>query len=159
MASLVTYLLVIVLHLPLATLAQEAGNEPARTSFSGYLKYLQTVQLEKVDENWITDNIFHNRLNFKWDPSSKIVGRLEIRNRFYWGDDVKRIPNFKDLLQNRNEAMLLSFTTLASPTTVWHTNIERLWLEYRQVKWNVRAGRQRINWGFNSIWNFSSNDP
>ncbi len=33
------------------------------------------------------------------------------------------------------------------------TNIDRLWVEYSSDTWNVRAGRQRINWGISTTWN------
>ena len=44
---------------------QKEEDKPERAALNGYLKFLQTVQFQKVDENWITDNIFHNRLNFE----------------------------------------------------------------------------------------------
>ena len=34
--------------------------------------------------------------------------------------------------------------------------IDRMWLKYRNDKIEISAGRQRVNWGINSIWN--SND-
>ncbi|WP_143159830.1 hypothetical protein [Chitinophaga jiangningensis] len=28
-----------------------------------------------------------------------------------------------------------------------------MWLEFKRRKWNIRAGRQRINWGITNMWN------
>lgn len=40
----------------------------------------------------------------------------------------------------------------------WNNNqfkssLERLWVEYRNERLNIKAGRQRINWGMNNSWN------
>lgn len=98
-------------------------------------------------------NLIHNRLNLKWKPTEKIAGAIEIRNRFYWGDEVRSIPGFKTQLRNNNEWQNLSATWMSTGNAVLHTNIERLWLEFRKPKWNLRAGRQRINWGMANTWN------
>jgi hypothetical protein len=78
---------------------------------------------------------------------------MELRNRFYWGDDVRVIPQFEKQLRNKAEAADLSNSWINTRTSVFHSNIERLFLEWRRSKWNARAGRQRINWGTTNIWN------
>ncbi len=154
MARLVTYLLVVLLHLPLATLAQEVGDKPARTSFSGYLKYLQTVQLEKVNENWITDNIFHNRLNFKWYPTSNLTFTAELRTRLFYGETVKIFPQYADLIDdNRGYVADLSAILSQGDSYFIHSVLDRLNLDWTKDRWQVRIGRQRINWGQNFVWN------
>lgn len=49
--------------------------------------------------------------------------------------------------------MDLSLTWLNHKSAVIHSNIDRLWLEYRKLNWNLRAGRQRVNWGLTNSWN------
>jgi hypothetical protein len=71
----------------------------------------------------------------------------------YWSNDVEMIPNFKEQLRNQNESINLSTKWWHNHSTIFHSNVERLWLEYRKSKWNVRAGRQRINWGITNTWN------
>ncbi|HET6769248.1 MAG TPA: hypothetical protein VFH08_17690 [Chitinophagaceae bacterium] len=133
--------------------AQDSLPTNPKLSLSGYIKDLQWVRFDKNFKHAYATNLVHNRLNLKWKPSNKINGRLEIRNRFYWGDDVKMIPGFKALLRNQNEAVDLSVLWLDNQSNLMHTNVERLWLEYRKTKWNLRAGRQRINWGITNTWN------
>jgi hypothetical protein len=36
---------------------------------------------------------------------------------------------------------------------VAHSVIDRLLLQYADQKWDIKIGRQRINWGINNIWN------
>jgi hypothetical protein len=38
-------------------------------------------------------------------------------------------------------------------TLVVHSVIDRLQLQYAKNNWDVRLGRQRINWGINNTWN------
>lgn len=133
--------------------AQDSLQRENKLTYSGYIKDLQWARFDKGFKTAYATNLFHNRFNLKWKPSEKISGRLEIRNRFYWGDDVKTIPNMKDELRNQNEALNLSACWFSTKSTVLHSNIERAWMEYTESKWNVRTGRQRINWGMANTWN------
>jgi hypothetical protein len=92
-------------------------------------------------------------LNLKWKPAASLTFAAEFRTRVIWGDEVRLIPNYAFLLRNENEFKNLSATWLNSRSLVFHTNTERLWIEYQKKKWTVRAGRQRINWGITTIWN------
>ena len=38
-------------------------------------------------------------------------------------------------------------------SVVFNTTIDRVFLEYNKNDWEVRVGRQRINWGINLAWN------
>ncbi|HEY0677265.1 MAG TPA: hypothetical protein VGD17_03220 [Chitinophagaceae bacterium] len=145
-------LIILMLFIRLTTIAQDSSAKINKLTFSGYIKDLQWVRFDKNFSKGYYTNLVHNRINLKWKPSEIITGRLEIRNRFYWGEDVS-IPGFKEQLRNENEAADLSLTVVDTRKAIVHTNIERLWFEYRRSKWNVRAGRQRMNWGITNIWN------
>ena len=124
-----------------------------KIELSGYIKDMQSFHFAQHFDDLVTVNLIHNRLNFKWKPSGKWQGALEVRNRVFWGDQVYKTPGFRDQLKNNNEAIELSALWLTKSNFVLHTNIERLWMEYRRPKWNIRAGRQRINWGVSTTWN------
>lgn len=142
--------------LPLtAVMAQESEEvRPRRTSLNGYLKFLQTVQFEKVDENWITDNIFHNRLNFKWHATSNLTFTAELRTRLFYGETVKIFPQYPDLI-DQDEGYLADLSTILAEGNSYfiHSVLDRLNLDWSNNKWQVRIGRQRINWGQAFIWN------
>jgi hypothetical protein len=120
---------------------------------SGYIKEMAWLRFNGTFSNASITSLLHNRLNLKWNPSQSFAGRLEIRNRFYWGDDVRTLPWFKEGLDNSNQYGKLAATYLDWHSTVAHTSVERLWLEYKKAKLNIRAGRQRINWGIMNTWN------
>lgn len=126
---------------------------PKKFEWNGYIKDLQSVVFTNKFQNAGYTNLIHNRLNFKWKPSEEFTGALEIRNRFYWGSDVRSILLSSHSLRNANEKIDLSKNWYSHGNTIFHSNVERLWAEYRRPKWNVRAGRQRVNWGMANTWN------
>lgn len=146
-------LIILLVFFQVQAFCQDSVLNKKQLNYSGYVKDLIWFRFDKSFQNVYATNLVHNRMNIKWNPSQKISGRLEIRNRLYWGDEVRIIPDFKEQLNNQNEALNLSARWWSNRSTVLHSNIERLWMEYRQGKWNIRAGRQRINWGVTNTWN------
>ncbi len=133
--------------------AQDSTALPKKLLISGYIKNLQTLSFDKTFGQNVSGNLIHNRLNIKWKPSETFVAAAELRNRLYWGEEVKLTPGFASLLRNDNEKFDLQKTWIQNPSLVLHTNIERLYVDYRRPAWNLRVGRQRINWGLTTTWN------
>jgi len=119
----------------------------------GYIKELPYVSFDRNVSNIYATNILHNRFNVKWAPSDKFSGAAEFRTRLFWGDDVRRTPNFSEQMRNRNEQVNASITWFETKNAAMITNIERFWFEYKTSKVALRAGRQRINWGIATTWN------
>ena len=151
----ISVFLLLFLWLPsFSALAQDEDSRPKRTSLNGYLKYLQTVQFEKVDENWTTDNIFHNRLNFKWYATSSLTFTAELRTRLFYGETVKNFPQYADFIDdNRGYVADLSAILAQGNSYFIHSILDRVNVDWTQDKWQVRVGRQRINWGQTFVWN------
>ena len=145
--------IILLTGLPSWFFAQDSAERKKALSFSGYIKDLEWVRFDKDFKHTAATNLLHNRMNVKWNPVENLGGRLELRNRLYWGDDVHQLPGFKQQLRNENEAVDLSVNWLDNRTAILHTNVERLWMEYKKPKWNLRTGRQRINWGITNTWN------
>lgn len=137
-----------------AVIAQDDGAEPKRTSLNGYLKFLQTVQFQKPDEHWTTDNIFHNRLNFKWYPTATLTFTAELRTRLFYGETVKTFPQYPDFIDsNMGYVADLSAIIAEGNSYFIHSALDRLNVDWSKDKWQVRLGRQRINWGQAFVWN------
>jgi hypothetical protein len=141
------------LCLPIGMLAQDSSTRQKKTDWSGYLKDLRWLRFDKKFKEAYATDLLHNRVNFKWKPVANLEGRIEIRNRLFRGDDVSGIAGFREQLRNANELTDLSVTWFSKRAVILHSNIERLWLEYRKARWSARAGRQRINWGMATTWN------
>lgn len=133
--------------------AQDSAALPKKLTINGYIKDLQTLTFDKNFKDLISGNLIHNRINVKWKPSNKFTAVAEFRNRLFWGEEVKLTPGFASLLRNDNEAVNLQTAWIKNPSLVLHTNVERLYADYKRTKWNVRFGRQRINWGITTTWN------
>jgi len=146
-------LLCVTLLSTLVLSGQDSSTVARKFSVSGYIKDLQTLTFDDSFNNLISGNLIHNRINMKWKPSDKITGTAEFRNRLFWGEEVKLSPDFSSLLKNENEAIDIQKIWLENRSMVLLTNVERMYVDYRKDELNIRVGRQRINWGVNTIWN------
>lgn len=119
----------------------------------GYVKDLVTFNFsDQLDKTFI-DNLIHNRLNFSWLPNDNLTAKIEIRNRVFTGDFVQLIPNYSSFIDVDNDHFDLSWTVFERNSIVIHSIIDRAYLQWNKGDWEIRAGRQRINWGKNLVWN------
>jgi len=157
-------LLIILLCIPLGLLAQEEEDskkkkKPKNWALNGYVKYMPSVLfLHAPAKLMLQDNLVHNRLNFKWYISKAFTFKMDLRTRLFFGEVVKQTPNYADLVKNANRSAngyedYLSWILLDENAAVIHSTIDRLYLQYSKDKWDITLGRQRINWGINTIWN------
>lgn len=134
--------------------------------FSGYVKSLQTVidpvdlQIPQAKEQIYTDNLLHNRLNFAYYPSDKLTLVLEGRNRLMYGELVKLMNAFTGngdayarMLSKDDGYLDLSESLFHGHGYIFHSMIDRMYVDFVGGDWQIRAGRQRINWGVNMVWN------
>ncbi|MEO9483054.1 MAG: hypothetical protein ABJG47_06390 [Ekhidna sp.] len=129
--------------------AQEEEKEK-KWWIRGYVKDLINVNI--ANDSTTFDNLIHNRLNFKWFPTDQINVKVELRNRFFWGETVKSVPNYGDLVDANNDYFDLS-AMAGENSVLGHTMIDRAFVEWYENDWEIRVGRQRINWGINVVWN------
>ncbi len=133
--------------------AQDTTQHIPLMEIRGYLKDLQSVYFVDDVSNLNSSNLIHNRLNFKFNFSPAFSARLELRNRIFWGEQVKSIPEFGTIIDQYNGYVSLSKLWIDEPGLVIHSVIDRMVVQYTTHRWDVRVGRQRINWGVNTIWN------
>jgi hypothetical protein len=144
------------LFLVLSAKAGAQDLEANKFDFKGYLKYLTTVNFQDVNEDWVTDNLLHNRLEFRYYPNEKWKLDLEIRNRLFYGEFVKlynRTMDYGAYIDRDNGFFDLSHNWAEGSSYVLNTTIDRFYFDFTSGKWQVRAGRHRINWGQNLVWN------
>ena len=123
-------------------------------TLNGYVKNLQSIY--KIDgfDSYLIDQLVHNRLNFNWFPSDHLNIRVEMRNRLFYGDFVKLTPNYGDRVEAANNDVFdLSFHWQESDASVINSTLDRIFFEFNKNNWEVRVGRQRINWGISNVWN------
>ncbi len=132
--------------------SQDSASE--KYSLKGYIKYLNLVTFNKTDSPWLIDNTIHNRLNFDWFVGDRLTFSTSMRNRLIYGDYVKSIPGYDQLIEADNG--YLSFLTnniYSISSSVLNTSFDRLLLEYHTDNFTATLGRQRVNWGQSFAWN------
>lgn len=145
---------------PIFLFAQE--EKPKNWTLTGYVKTMQTVIVNNIKVPQIgldttlvlQDNLIHNRLNFKWYLNDNWTFKADLRTRLFYGELVKSQTNYGAQIEDANNDFLdLSLLLLNKRSVVAHTMLDRLYFEYIKGDWEVRLGRQRINWGINTVWN------
>lgn len=137
-------------------------EEKSQISVGGYIKYLQSTSLFRLDSTELqTNNLIHNRINFKYFPNDHLSLSIEVRNRLLFGEQVKFFNSFLsgagssygELVDIQNGLFDLSILWVDENAAVLHSVIDRAYLAWSKDKWDIRVGRQRINWGVNLAWN------
>jgi len=143
----VTYLVVFI---SFQLIAQEKGQQ---LFLSGYIKNLHEFSfVDKLKQTeWTT--LVHNRLNFKYTPSDAISVRLELRNRLFYGESLKKINAFSEIISNDTGIVNLSWNVIDDENILFNTMIDRALINYTKGNWDITLGRQRVNWGMNLAWN------
>lgn len=128
------------------------SQDDPKITMKGYIKDLRTFIISEDLDNLTVDNLFHNRLNFKWYTSQSFTTVVELRNRIFYGEVVKNTPGFAKRI-NTDDYFDLSVTWVNQKAFVFETVADRLYLDYVKNNLEIRLGRQRVNWGINTVWN------
>ncbi|RPA69485.1 hypothetical protein EF405_06755 [Cyclobacteriaceae bacterium YHN15] len=132
----------------------EIGKEKfPQFHLNGYIKYLPSLRNSDALEKPSFDQLLHNRLNFRANLSGKWTANASLRTRFFYGNVLKQFPDFKDFLEQDFGYWDLSKVLWSGENYVLHSVIDRIYAEYKTDKWQLRFGRQRINWGINLVSN------
>lgn len=130
---------------------EEVVSEAERKfSFKGYLKEMPSFTWY---DSMLFENLIHNRINLAWYPSSNFTAHLEFRNRIFTGDYVRYIPNYGEIVNANNDFFTLSYNIVDNRSVIFNVMIDRAYVSWVKNNWEVKAGRQRINWGVNLAWN------
>lgn len=132
-----------------ASFAQESDER--KVTFKGYLKNMGSFNYFN-DELWVED-LTHNRLNFAWYPDEHFSVFVEFRNRLFLGDFVSDIPNYHKIIDSNNDYFDLSANLINSKSALLNVMADRVYVQWNKNDWELKLGRQRINWGVNLAWN------
>lgn len=146
---------------PLLVLGQ--AEEQEKLEVSGYLKFLSSFSqtndafvpefLRPLVPTSYQDYQFHNRFDARYFFNEHWTAGAGMRNRLFWGYQVRQGDNFLRNLDNDRGFFDLSYLYWESEDAVLHTIFDRAWLKWESQKVMVRLGRQRVNWGVNTVWN------
>ena len=135
---------------------QEEKNKIPAPDIKGYVKVLGNginVNLPMY-EDFLTNQLIHHRLNLRWDLSPSLVFHTGWRNQAFFGEIVEQDPTFGERLKTgQNDFFNLSWNITNGSKAVINSTLDRLYMEYYAGELELSLGRQRINWGINTIWN------
>ena len=146
-------LFLIILSFLLCQMETFSQEKTQNWSMNGYVSNMQSASTDSIKGTWLNDNLIHNRLNFRWNPSNTFTFGMDVRNRIFTGESVKLNPNYGSQVASDNGLADLSWSLIDEKSIVLNTAIDRLWFSYETGKLNVTLGRQRINWGQTFAWN------
>jgi len=124
-----------------------------KLELKGYIKSLNGLQFANHLDSAVSTALIHNRLNFSLQVTTNFAAHLELRNRIFYGEDVKLVPGFGKMIAADPGYLDLSELWLDSRSVVIHSVADRAYLKFADDSWDIRLGRQRINWGISTIWN------
>ena len=118
-------------------------------TLSGYINYLPSyLEFKGLNhQESQTNHLIHNRINIRGYIQENFSIGLELRNRILFDEGR---------FNSDNGYLDLSHHFVNDSKFKIHSMIDRMWLKYQKEKIEISIGRQRVNWGINTIWN--SND-
>lgn len=133
----------------------ELTNVSAQSLFeySGYLSEMPSYSWSKGSEQSYLDNLVHNRFNLAYSPNDKTKLRMEFRNRFFAGQTVENTPLYKHIISNDDGWLDMSFNWGSGDSYIVNTIVDRLSYEYVSGNFQLKVGRQRVNWSQTMVWN------
>ncbi|MCW3786730.1 hypothetical protein [Plebeiibacterium sediminum] len=129
------------------------GFSQEELSFSGYVSLMPSASYNNQSKETVFDNLIHNRINLDYQINEKFNSKISFRNRMFWGETVRSMPIFKYIISNDPGWLDMSFNWESRSNYLLNTNVDRLWLEYISGNFQVKFGRQRVNWSKTMIWN------
>ena len=129
-------------------LSDKRSRKNSEFTIKGYIKYLPSYLDYDNNSNSEINHLIHNRINLKGYFKEHFSIGLELRSRMVYGDNIN--------ISNDTGIIDLSNFFVDKPKFKLHSMIDRMWFKYQKNKIEISIGRQRVNWGINTIWN--SND-
>lgn len=141
-------LLILISGVPLSS-----QEKPKFLTVNGYLTTMQSVIFDSLSGPFLNENLLHNRINLKGFINENITFAAEFRNRLFTGDLVRSGSFYSAQIGSDQGWADLSWNIINEQSFFLNTTIDRLWMDFNYGKFQVRAGRQRINWGQTLVWN------
>ncbi|MEX0680973.1 MAG: hypothetical protein WD097_06285 [Balneolales bacterium] len=108
--------------------------------------------LPSGDQTWWEYRL-QNRINMRWYASSAFTFTWEMRTRLFAGDLVKDIPGYARAMDVDDGFFDMSWLVVEQDNWLLHYIPDRFYGEWTHADWSVQVGRQRVNWGINTITN------
>jgi len=123
-------------------------------SLNGHLQTLNNVWVPPSSGQWQTMTSLTNRLDFRWYPSRSFSLHVGGRNIMNLGQMVQaNYPYYGEIATMETGYFELTKQWVSDSSYFIYSNIDRANVKFIAGKFEITAGRQRINWGVNMVWN------
>lgn len=137
------------------------ANAQSNLSLNGYIKELGmyykpvgSIPISETDSlGYLFLNQIHNRLNLRWYATNELTFAVEARNRLFFGQMIRKFPDYQESINNDGGYFNVGTIIISGDSWFLHSMLDRAWVDYTKEDWQIRVGRQRINWGINLVWN------
>ncbi|MFP4470183.1 MAG: hypothetical protein ACLFPE_05850 [Bacteroidales bacterium] len=131
----------------------DEGFDPGEFTVGGYFQFLENVWLQPNTEKLSTMGTLNNRLDVNWNKGS-FSAQLGTRNILNYGGMVHDFyPYLTNLATQDYGYFDLTEKWAGDSSYFFYTNVDRAHLSFTHKNLEITAGRQRINWGTNLVWN------
>ena len=123
-------------------------------SLNGHLQTLNNVWVPPSSGQWQTMTSLTNRLDFRWYPSRSFSLHIGGRNIMNLGQMVQaNYPYYAEIATMETGFLELTKQWISDSSYFIYSNVDRANVKFIAGKFEITAGRQRINWGVNMVWN------
>ncbi len=130
-----------------------AGQE--KISLQGYISDMQSVY--HIPDIWLWENSLQNRLKFDLYPADWLSASIQLRNRFITGNTIPKLSGYAGSVGEDMGWIDLTWATDGalgdSAGYILTSMVDRMWMQFTFGNLEIKAGRQRINWGQTFVWN------
>ncbi|MBN1306885.1 MAG: hypothetical protein JXA18_03145 [Chitinispirillaceae bacterium] len=128
---------------------------PLWMACKGYIDYTELIVVSRKSPWWNTGAIAQNRIELSLYPLQTLTLFSALRTRLLYGKLYERIfpGGFDKTLSDDDGLLDLSANLWNDSSALLHVMSDRLYLDFSPGEWQLRVGRQRINWGKNLVWN------
>lgn len=158
-------LILLLLFISVTTMAQ---TQPKKIRFSGFLETLNTTWIPQGElyqtlgiNNWQMQGSIYNRFNLWYEPTNDLEFYVGMRNNFLFGPMYSTYKDlfglagldYSELVTYDPGYLDLTFNISNNNSYIFYINFDRANMKWTLNNFELTAGRQRINWGQNLIWN------
>jgi hypothetical protein len=103
--------------------------------------------------DWRLDNLWHARQNLRAYPHRNLTAALELKTRMFWGESAADLRRSGEIYGAGLTYFDWRRDFISKERIVLTGSVDRLWLNWTLGALDLTAGRQRIAWGTNLVWN------
>jgi hypothetical protein len=147
----IAFILIVIFSLPAGTSA--LGD----VTIQGYIRetpiFWKPSPLYQQSDEYQFLNLIHTRQNLRWYISDAVIFGFELKTRLYNGDSAGDIQRETQTFEIGASYFDWEKDFVDEDDFILNSAVDRAWVRCYSGPLEINAGRQRIAWGTNLVWN------